>query len=373
MTKEFGARRPQEEQVVSRERLALLDVDTQQLVAVLRGSNHARGLQELWRYPGVTVEELAQEHAFGKDAGLAEYVELATELQSFRVAVTERRSIHLPNLARLLGAVGGTLDRALERRRPSLAAHRLRPLFSEFLGSDAARPAEEYVRVSALDPDLVFSATRDATEAFIVSDGYLRSYLLAYDTISARAPIIERYLATARAIDQEAPIGAFLFLTKRYGPTGPVKDRHRFAEAFPAAGIITHRCFAPAHAQLDIPAAAQEARRVCIVYDLVYSGDGVLSGAKAVRQAGIGKEGVEAIVLSSEAACDPRVQARFDEAGVRVHELFPYARHRSEYGSPEYGLNWQPLGRPRSTEPPLYEPVVSYFRFLAGMVGLARR
>jgi len=345
------------------ERLCALEAETRHLAELLTGRNHTESLEALWRYPGVSIEQLTQEYLCDKDPRFADYVELAGEVHRFRVAATEKWCMHLPSLARLLESVGSLLGHVPARRTPLFAARRLRPLFHEFLQSDAAHPIAEYERVSATDQALTFSATQHPAEAFIVSAGLLRPYVLSYDAISARTPVMDRYLAVAAALPARKPIGVFLFLTKEYGPTGPVKDRARFAREFPDAEVMVHACGAPSITATGPP------RRACVVYDLVYTGGGVLDGVAALRDAGIADGTVDAIVLSSEASANPSAQARLDAADVAVHEIFPFQQHRSEYGERNYPTWWRSLGHPRRTEPPLYEPVVAYFTFLADRVG----
>jgi len=325
-----------------RDTIQELESRTQRLATRLRESPHKTALRELWSYPGRHIADLEYQYNLRKNEVLRRYVSLAREIYEFRRDLTEKKRVSLPDLGALLRDLGKSFKRFSQT--PEYITGHVEKKRKQFLASEAVEDLPGYQETSSLDSDLVFFRVDDESHAFIVSEGYLRPYLLSYDHIDGEA-LLKRYRERIVALGE---FDAFLYLTKDYGPVGPVMHLEELEEAFPSANHILHDCTSPAHSRVATPAGP--VRRLCVLYDLVFSGGGI---ANAVGEFTARLEekphSIDAVVLSSEASEGTEAQRALQQAGVQVHEIFPFEEHKEEYGVRDYPESWEDLGRPVAT------------------------
>jgi len=305
------------------ELLLKLEGERGTLTRELRQGEQQQALHALWRYPGVRVDNLEN---LEKDERLHDYLDLAQTIHRFRERVTEQAVVTLPRLGRLLEDVG----RILSRRR------HVTPLLTERFNAflERVEPLTDYERE---EEGLRFYRVDEEKKAFIVSDGFLRNFLLYYDLI--RSDVLPFYRAAAADADH------LLFLTKEYGPTGPVKDREAFATPHTIYHCLGQEPFTPSEGPTP--------EHLCILADLILSGNGLATAYQRYTQRFGTPAQTTAVVLTAE----PDGAQHLKSLGVTIKEAYPYKDFSDVFKPHTYPAQWGVAKRSPSVFPALVRTV----------------
>ena len=152
---------------------------------------------------------------------------------------------------------------------------------------------------------LCFTEDSEHTEeSFVLANGYLSNYLISFDLVLEfsrdwlDSEYRKRYSEIYKEFKKQRNLGIqyVLFIIKKYGPTGAVALQNSFAESNGSPGKLSIVKFKPGG--LPFSTAKDQfldlygkpftgfkvSASVCCMYDLIFSGEGIISPLKAAKE-----------------------------------------------------------------------------------------
>jgi len=288
-----------------------------------------------WKFAEVNGDELLtgkKDFQERLDDRLAFVREFRSQHDKIIKSLTEKILVKLPPLFDLLSKNLEMAERVLREGETSLIEKIARSV-SEYLQNPSNFiPLEEKLVCADWDfnPPLLLSFTDDEDhreEAFILIRGTLSNYFISFDIIAKYFPeaLVKAYAREVEKFEESngQTIEQLLFLVKEYGPVGPLllarlfkKNPRLTDKTFIKYSLVRNRIvhlFAEDRSPL-----LQASGKVCTLYDLIFSGKGILK-AKDFYQ--VKDDDYRVVVLFEKRDCRDR-----DESLDRItyQGLYPF-------------------------------------------------
>lgn len=287
-----------------------------------------------WEFAEIGDDQLSPENSFqeGLDERIAFVGEFRRQHDKVIKFLTERTLVRLTPLFDLISKNLEMADRFLRKGEPSPTEKLVRGVGDYLKNASNFIPLEEKVTFAAwnIKPPLLLCFTDDVhhkEEAFILVRGDLSNYFISFDILAKHYPedLVEAYSQQVASFEKinGQPIEQLLFMVKKYGPVGPLrlaklfkKNHHLKDKTF-----IKYSPFRKGMVDLfaeDRCLLRRPAGKVCTIYDLIFSGEGILQAKNFYH---VMDNDYRVVVLFENPECPDRNELL---KNIKHEELYPY-------------------------------------------------
>jgi hypothetical protein len=286
-----------------------------------------------WEFAEIKDDQLTPKNDFqeGLDERMTFVEEFRRQNDKIIKFLTEKILVKLTPLYDLLSKNLEMAERFLLKGEPSPIEKVIQGVSDYLQNISHFRPLEE-VAIPARDinPPLLLCFTDDADhreEAFILVRGTLSNYFISFDIMAKHFPeaLVEAYVQEVDKFEKTngQPIEQLLFLVKKYGPVGPLLLARLFKRNLYLKGktFIKYSLFRRGMVDLfaeDRCSLRRPAGKVCTIYDLIFSGEGIL---KVKENYKVKDSDYRAVVLFENPECPDRNESL---KKITYEKLYPY-------------------------------------------------
>jgi len=227
--------------------------------------------------------------------------ELASQIDNLRKRITEKYAIKKTALDDFVDQISLVILNFT--RSESLGdIDRVSKVVSDFrIREDAFVPIEDRKVIAEYNGGHFYASISHLDEKFIVSNGYLTDFMIYFDFWSQeKGWLSDKYVQLIKQIESQiGEISHLCFMYKDVGSFGPVQIVDYIKERIPEKKIFYFNLASPEEDnpfEFNGSEPPTEFENVCINYDLIFSGAGILSGSSKIR-ARFNCKNVSAVVL----------------------------------------------------------------------------